>query len=208
MTVREIYAKYQIMPQLRNHMFWVTGVAEMVMDGWKNDVDKSLVIKTCLLHDMGNLAKFNLDVALPGTEPFDSTWKQKQKEFIATYGSNAHEATARICTELGALDVVPVLEDVKKVYESSPTIEELKKVSFATLIVMYADMRVMPKGICSLNERIEDLMRRYQQVFKNFKWTHDFESYLAQKTFTCLEEITDRSMTKTTAEYLDLQILE
>jgi hypothetical protein len=207
MTVREIYSKYQIMPQLEDHMLRVTRVADLVMDGWKKHVDKTLIIKTCLFHDLGNIVKFNLDIALDGVSPISPAWKKVQQNYIQKFGSSAHVTTIKICRELKALDVIPILEEEKTLYEDSPTTEMLTRASTPALILMYADMRVMPKGISAIKERANDLHLRYKKPLNEFLWLTSFEQYIANQTDTDLQKITDQSKTKTSAEYLDLEIL-
>ena len=76
MTILEIYEKYKIMPQLRTHMLRVAAVGKIVCDAVNEKVKQNRgefvntknVVTACLLHDMGNIIKFDLNYFL---------WKQQ-----------------------------------------------------------------------------------------------------------------------------------
>ena len=83
MNISEIYEKYQIMPQLQNHMYRVAGVASVICNNFSKPVDKNSVVSACLLHDMGNIIKSDLNL-FPEylNEKGLSYWKNLKKEFI------------------------------------------------------------------------------------------------------------------------------
>jgi len=61
MTIQQIYDHYDIMPSLQLHMLRVTAVAAMIVESFNQPLDKNNIIKACLLHDMGNIVKFDFN---------------------------------------------------------------------------------------------------------------------------------------------------
>ena len=59
--ITEIYDEYKIMPNLREHMFRVAGVASLICDNLEESLSKKEIISACLLHDLGNIVKFDLE---------------------------------------------------------------------------------------------------------------------------------------------------
>lgn len=201
MTTQELYHQLNLMPILQIHMLRVAGVAGEICKGWKQDnLNKELTVKSCLLHDLGNMAKFKLDQNLPNIDPLSNEetnyWKQIQHQFWTKYGTNAHEATYSICEEIGATDVIPILKAEADLYFSSPTLEKLEQSSPEITIAMYADLRVMPHGVVSLQERVNDLCTRYNTDPQTLTWTHQFETYLQTQTTTPLTKISENSVEK------------
>ena len=48
------------MPNLAMHQLRVAGVAMQICESLDTNIDTNSVVKACLLHDMGNIIKFNL----------------------------------------------------------------------------------------------------------------------------------------------------
>lgn len=144
------------MPSLQIHMMQVAAVAEYILSseiGDCSESNKNDVIAALLLHDLGNIVKFNLE-----TEPY---WKKIQKEIIVKYGSVDHEVTQNMIHELGVNERVAFLisemgfENLQYVIDSNDM--ELK-------ICLYSDQRVAPNGVVSLHERFVDLRKRYKNT--------------------------------------------
>src|SRR5690349_16753955 len=106
MKILDIYKKYAITPMLQMHQLRAAAVGNLIADNWKNEkLNKSAVVQTLLIHDMGNIIKFDLDnfPQLLGEEIKKiDFWKQTQKDFIAKYGVDEHIATQQIAKEIGA----------------------------------------------------------------------------------------------------------
>jgi len=163
MNISEIYEKYQIMPQLQNHMYRVAGVASVICNNFSKPVDKNSVVSACLLHDMGNIIKSDLNL-FPEylNEKGLSYWKNLKKEFIKKYGNNANEATQKICKEFGTPgNVINILKGMGFL--------KMQKIAgignFQVKICGYSDMRVKPSGVTSLNDRLKEGIKRYAVTF-------------------------------------------
>jgi len=60
MNIIQVYAKYQIMPELARHQLRVAGVAQTIVQACQERLDEDSIVTACLLHDMGNILKFDL----------------------------------------------------------------------------------------------------------------------------------------------------
>ncbi|MFA6392655.1 MAG: HD domain-containing protein [Candidatus Paceibacterota bacterium] len=161
-NIIDIYKEYKIMPNLAVHQFRVAAVAWQICESFNIDVDKDSIVKACLLHDMGNIIKFNLiqTQALFGLSDLEiQDAIIVQNEFIQKYGKSEHEATVLIGRELGVSSYV--LELIDCVDSSNLEILAMKD-DFNKKICMYADGRVTPHGVVSINERSREAKERYQ----------------------------------------------
>lgn len=157
------------MPQLVTHQLRVASVANMVCDFLSIDIDKDNIIKACALHDMGNIVKFNLDIN-HRKEYYNDTnnledWISVQKDFIDRYGHNDHKANLAIVKELGMSErIYDLIDNI-----NSDLVEEMIFSSdFAKKICMYADSRVSPHGVVSIEERSLNAIERYKDHPYNF----------------------------------------
>ncbi len=164
-SIDGIYDRYRIIPNLRVHMKKVAAVGELVMDSWSDDrpeMRKVDVVAALLLHDIGNIVKFNFGdpVMWQGYTWTDMEyWKVVRDEVAGRYGSTSdHDVTSRMVEELGLdgrsafLVRNMLLENIEFVLRSG---------DFELKICTYADQRVAPSGVVCIRERFEDLRRRY-----------------------------------------------
>ena len=160
MIITETYRKYKTTQQLQLHQFRVTAVAKQICDNLSINVAEEAIVKACLLHDMGNILKFEFSYSSEFFEPEGvGYWKKIKKDFEKKYGQDEHKATLRITKELGAShEVIACIDNIGflKINDNyfSGTLEQK--------ICNYADMRASPRGIVSIDERLEDGRKRYQ----------------------------------------------
>jgi hypothetical protein len=170
MNILEIYKQYQIMPQQAEHMLRVAGVGKMVCENinspqpplWKRggEQDSRDIIIACLLHDMGNIIKFDFSQTkkIINQELDLDYWREVQQAFKAKYGSNEHTAHLQIAKELGASErVIELIGAIS--FLGAPN--NASGNDFGKKICQYADDRVSPFGVVSLEERFLDLRSRY-----------------------------------------------
>lgn len=158
-TVSDIYDKYKIMPALQNHMLRVAGVASLICDSIENPVNRKDLIITCLLHDMGNIIKSNLEYFPEFLEPKGLKYWQKVKdEYFKKYGASEHLATLKIIKEIGVSNKV---SDLITRIDFSEIFDILSK-PIENQISLYADCRVSPFGIVSFQERFLEGKNRYK----------------------------------------------
>lgn len=160
MLMTKIYKKYKITQPLQLHQFRVAAVAKQVCDSLTVKVDEEVVITACLLHDIGNILKFEFSYPAEFFEPEGiDYWKKVKKEFEEKYGSDEHKATLEIAKELGASQkIINCIDSIgfREINSNyfSGTLEQK--------ICNYADMRVGPHGIIQIGERLKDGQKRYQ----------------------------------------------
>jgi HD superfamily phosphodiesterase len=162
MKISDIYKKYDIIPSLQLHHYRVTAVAHMICDNWirENKPDFKDIITACLLHDIGNIIKFNLDAFPKLLQPKGKKYWQKVKnQFIKKYGKNEHEATHLIAKEIGiSTRAMELIHSVG----FSKSVENYKTKDYSKKICAYSDQRVAPFGIITLKERMLEGRKRFR----------------------------------------------
>jgi hypothetical protein len=202
-TPREIYTEYKIMPSLQLHQLRVAAVGKMVCDHLTKPINANDVILTCLFHDMGNIIKSDLSIFPDFREPEGlEYWQNVKDEYTKKYGTDHHAANAAIAREIGLSN-----EIIKLMNESgfSRTESVVESSSFELKVYQYADMRVGPYGVLSLDERLNEGRRRYimrnkehyesDAVYnKLLRSAHDLEQQIFVNAKMTPTDITDESI--------------
>jgi hypothetical protein len=142
----------------------VAAVAQLVCQWATKPVETDTIIQACLVHDMGNIVKFKLDVFPEFSQPEGvAYWQQIQAEFVAKYGSRSHDASLAIAQEMRLSPRVVELIDCMSLNKTRANFEshDLNKI-----ICEYADDRVAPQGVVTLDERLADFARRYADHYR------------------------------------------
>lgn len=176
MNIREIYHKYNIPPNLQLHMLRVAAVGYYIAQNIETkNIDVEVIIKTLLLHDMGNIIKFDFsNTALLGEEKNRiEYWRTVQSDFIQKYGGDEHTATESIAKELGVDNYIIYIISNRG---SSHIHSVLNSNDWNLKISSYADFRVDPFGVVSVDKRFDDIKARYKKsthVLSNIKKTKE-----------------------------------
>lgn len=158
-VVGELYDRYKIMPQLAEHQLRVAAVAYAIEQALFEPIHDEELISACLLHDMGNILKFDLGLFPEYLEPQGRDyWEGVKERYRARYGSDEHVATLAIAREIGVSE--RTLDYIAAV-GFSKAVENERSDCFEKKIACYADQRVAPRGIVTLAERLEEGARRY-----------------------------------------------
>ena len=159
-TAKEIYEEYKILPNLQEHQFRVASVVKLIGEQHKDKINLDKLIKAALLHDMGNIIKFDLEKSIvPWKDDEEKKyWLEVQKEFRDKYGGDEHKATVIIAGEIGVNE--EVVDLVSSLNFSKACIYK-EGIDYEKKILLYADCRVSPKGVTGLSERMEDFKNRY-----------------------------------------------
>ncbi|MBT4596691.1 MAG: hypothetical protein HOC95_01820 [Candidatus Diapherotrites archaeon] len=148
-------------------MFRSAAVGEMIADNWIGPkINKDNLVVALLLHDLGNIVKMDVEnetgvsaklIKEHKDKPLEF-WREKKKEMIAKYGETDHEVTDKIVEELDASGEVKFIvtngtfSNNEHVLESDNWELKIKAVS---------DQRIGPWGVLSLEERFEEVKKRY-----------------------------------------------
>ena len=214
MRIKNIYQKFGTPPNLQEHMMRVCGIVIFIKNHWKGDikVDWSLANKVALLHDLGNFVKFDLNKypKFLGKEQSNiDYWKKKQREVIGKYGSDDHEATRKMLEEIGVnQQTIEII--LNKSFGNS--VETRDSNNWILKILYYADLRTLPSGIGSLEERIADVRDRMPKYTTRPDFGDlinaccDIEKQLQHCVNVSLSEINDKSITFDTKTMLDIEV--
>lgn len=175
MKILEVYKNYKIMPNLETHQLRVAAVGKIILENLKKRLnDEVNVISACLLHDMGNIIKFNLKVFPEFLQPEGfEYWNNIRNQFLERYGDDEHIATERIVKELKISE--RTFELVSNVgFTRSERVLATKDIS--KMICLYSDQRVGPKGVLSIQERIEEGNKRYGNKYDDSKSQNSFDA--------------------------------
>ncbi len=169
------------MPTLQDHQYRVAAVAKILCERCSEKVPVPEIISACLLHDMGNLIKFDLDKIPEGLDIGDTDyWRQVQVTMKARYGDDEHQATYAIVEETG---VSPLTLEIVKYIGTRNAATMLEQKNVPVLIATYSDFRVTPTEVTSLQQRIEDLLKRYEGTIKYEGYKRDTMVYFAIEEF-------------------------
>ena len=193
------------MPTLQDHQYRVAAVAKALCERAALPLPKENIVSGCLLHDMGNIIKFDLN-KIPEGLTIDNLdyWKGVQKDTVAQYGSDEHHATYRMAEELG---VSPTTLEVVAHIGAKHAPQMLSERKNNVLIATYSDFRVIPTGVTTLAGRIADLLERYTDTPKYEGYKRDtavyfsIEEYL-QSTLGLEDLALDSEAIETTAQSL------
>lgn len=148
------------MPNLQEHQLRVGAVAQQIYQSFRSKINIPEIISACLLHDVGNILKFDLNLFPQFLEPKGLTyWEGIQREFEAKYGKDEHSATLSIAKEIGISENTLVYLNA---VGFSKITKNLSEKDFGKKICCYSDMRVGPFGIITIDERISDGKKRYK----------------------------------------------
>ena len=202
-TSTEIYERYRIPPWLAEHMRRVAAVAVMVFDAQHDRAgdaqERNELITACLLHDMGNIIKFDLDKLPSPVRTERDHWETVRSDMISRYGRDEHKATLMILDELGVSNRVRGIIDSIGFLKNAQTRADGDLV---TKIAVYADSRVVPSGVASLEERMTDMHERYSDKHpkdepvtqKNREAIFAIEQELFRNASIAPESITEQSI--------------
>ncbi len=173
MTILRIYKIYSIPQNLQLHMLRVAAVGKSICDhSLSQDLDTDLIVKTLLLHDMGNILKFdfnNPSLFAVHDQSQIQVYKETQISFKQKYGNNVDKATLQIIKEISADNRVAQLCEHSHAEAMGKYIDGE---FWHEKICYYADMRIGLNGALTVDKRFEDLKKRYPRERKEMNQYH------------------------------------
>jgi hypothetical protein len=208
MTVRQVYIEYQTPENLQTHMLRVAALSEIITENWTGiNIDKEAIITACAIHDIAKPVAFDIakqaQYGMPEKEI--ENLKQLQIRIKAKYGSDEHRATVGIAKDIGGSpEMVRLLDNVEWSYAPKLISEN----DLNSLIPIYCDMRIGPKGIMSLKDRINDLSKRTEgkDAENNMKYGEAAETEIRKYVSIDLNSVTDEQLNRKFEELQKLEI--
>ena len=203
MKILDIYSEYRIMQNLAMHQLRVAAVALMICESLDLEVDKESIVKACLLHDIGNIIKFNLNYFPEWNEPQGlEYWEGVKNDYVLKYGNDEHKASLLIAKELKVTSIIYNLIDC---IDSSVAERIVNENNFEKKICAYVDNRVTPYGVVSAEEHSLNAKERYKNHPHAFseenrilfmKNLFEIEKQIFSHSKIVPEDINDNSMEK------------
>jgi hypothetical protein len=207
MTVNEAYEKLRLPKNLQEHHLRVAALIQIMVENWQGEaIDKQDVVIAGLFHDAANILKFKFDnPAMMGEDEAGRIdyWRQVQQEVREQYGDNIHEATIKMCQEIGLSEAVLHIIDG---LEWDLANQALQDKNWPVALAIYADMRIGPFGIIPLIERLENLhsripIKNYTQVLAS---AQTLESTLQSHITVNLQQINNQPLSMRFSDLLDI----
>ncbi|MEI7579985.1 MAG: HD domain-containing protein [bacterium] len=192
MQIKDVYTKYQLMPNLQLHCFRVAAVARLIAINTTETVDEDNIVAAALLHDIGNIAKFDLTLFPEYLEPQGlQYWQRVQDQFIQKYAKDEHIATLKILEEL---KVGVRITELVAGYGFGNAVERSLDQDLARMIGQYADCRVAPAGVVTMQQRENEGRERYRKNKKIKHISTDDEQF--ERLFQAMELVEERIFAK------------
>jgi hypothetical protein len=209
-NIHSVYSKFDLPSNLRMHCFRTAAIAELICDNWNGPaINKNDIVAALLLHDLGNLIKYDFShqnlLSQEDAGKIDY-WRQRQKETIEKYGSSETEATMKMVCELA------VEARLKSLLAGHESLDDWNAAvlggnDWDNKIISYADCRVSPFGVVTIEERFKDLITRrkgkpVEQVYRAlFPSVIELEAQLSQKMSISPSQITDKTIESYMGKY-------
>jgi hypothetical protein len=198
-TIHDVYKKYSIPLNLQTHMFRVAAVGSLISNHLNQAIDQEVIVKTLLLHDMGNILKMNFQ-KLDFFEPADLSrldhYLKIKQQFLEKYGPDPDQATLKIIQEI--TNNQKILYLIKHSHGNHLD-DFINSNQWELKICYYADMRIGPFGLISLDERFTDLKKRYSHELKALERYHRQASKIEAK----LQAVTAIDLTHITSSEVE-----
>lgn len=155
MNTLELYKKYLVYDFLQIHHLRVAAVTKMITDSYDYKINKEDILKAALVHDIGKIAEMKVGI-IPGSvknEEDLNYWKSVQVIFRQRYGDSNDAATVGIMKELKMSPEIISIVQRTGFKHAKRNFDEL---FIEGIITTYADQRVTPYGVATLEYRIEE----------------------------------------------------
>lgn len=182
LTTSEIFERYQLPELLQIHLWRTASLMEYLLKQWRGPkLNHQLLIETMLLHDLGNLVKFDLTntapiMLLPPPElekyrSLQAIWHQK-------YGTQVDAVTVQLINELKLVNG-PAIRQIILTHSDSTLPTTVTNQDWSQKLCDYADFRIAPHGLVTLQERFADLAKRYAGRTNDWNTTAKVSAKLA-----------------------------
>jgi phosphohistidine swiveling domain-containing protein len=163
--ITEICRIYRVPPNLKLHLLRVAAVGDWICHHWRGpSINRTRIKMALLLHDIGNIVKADYE-RTPGLFPEELRnlryWMAVQENVRRRFGDTDTAASAAIARDIGVpANVVQLMTDKQFVNNE----ETARSQNWDQKIAAYADQRVSPHGVTSLDARLWEAKERYRDV--------------------------------------------
>lgn len=200
-TITEVYDDYAVPQNLRDHMLRVAAIGELIFENWTGpDLDRRSVLRVLLLHDTGNFVKMDAeDVrdSLPENVSVE-LFEDLREKYTREFGQDDHAISEAIARDIGLSDREINLMQQKVFMKNDET---ASSEDWEAKIGAYADQRVAPDGVMSLEARLQEAKERYEdnpgssmnnpRTDEMIEYAHTIESQVMKQCAINPGEITD-----------------
>lgn len=210
MKVKQIYEQYCVPKNLVEHMLRVASFAKIISQNWKGEeLDFDSITKTCLFHDIGKPIMFDISkqAKFGMGEKEIGALEELQIRLKRDYGEDEHKATVSICREIGlSNNSVKFANDLEWKY--IPRL--LKQNNIGSLVPIYCDMRIGPKGVLKLEKRMEELRSRTtaDDYKENLENGSALERLIQQNLIINVNSLDDNQVNAVIGGLLDREIIK
>ena len=180
-TPRQIFVQFEIHSVLQTHLLRVTSLMDFLVQHWQGpNLNRQLLLETMLLHDLGNLIKFDLRpnafVKLMKSSELPR-YRALQAQWQAQYGFDVDEVTSRLIRQLPLHHQAQIIDLIMNHAEGT-TNAVVTSDNWTQKLCDYTDFRVGPHGLLTLAERFTDLTVRYRDRRDNWQDTDQIQRHL------------------------------
>jgi hypothetical protein len=190
-------------------MLRVAAISKIILGDWTGpELNKKAVTVACAMHDIAKPINFvitNQTQYNMSKEDVDNL-PRLQTLIKEKYGTEEYDAAFKMCKDVGIEDkscqIILVLD-----WSNIPF--SIKKHNYESMVSIYSDMRIGPKGVLSLQGRIDDLKRRaytnddYDSYLKSGKI---LEKEMKKNVSLDLDKISDQDLNSYFAELLNMEV--
>jgi hypothetical protein len=165
-SIHQIFERFKTPKNLQEHMLRAAAIGNLICDNWNGpQINKEDIIAVLLTHDLGNIVKMDFDseagLKLLGEEEKKvDYWKQVKKEMIEKYGQDDHIVSEMMAEELEISQRLAFILK-NKVFNNNEFTAQSD--DWDIKIAAYADQKIGPFGVLTLEERFRELKERYAQ---------------------------------------------
>jgi len=217
MKVTQLFSQYKVLPNIQNHLLNTASFAFILINNWKeNKIKKELIIESCLIHDIANIIKADLnknDKILKEELNNIDYWRRVKIEYTNKYGREADRATQLIAKEIG---LSPLVNRIIQQSQFLNITNIINSSNWELKVVTYSDFRIGPYSVVSLVKRFRDVQKRYKNKKKNvfigehadmlIKQSYILENQIQDKVKIDIRQITQKDIDKNYKELLKLNI--
>jgi hypothetical protein len=189
-------------------MLRTAALASIILENWSGPlVDSQAIINALLLHDIAKPMTFDLTKQAQFGMSAEDIEKLKQlQDFLTShYGKNEHQATVRICSEVCHRPKVAELVNNLE-WKYIPRLMAEKNLE--SLLPIYMDMRIGPKGILPLTTRVEELRQRTSEEDYEANLTNGLalEKHIQENVGIDLNSVTSEQLTERFVQLRDQEL--